>query len=355
MTGRFVRIGPNHISIADPGALETVYGHSNGLLKSEFYNAFHFGETRDLLNVRDKAIHTTKRKRIANIFSPQNVLAFEPRVQEHIQRFCAQLDMRCEQALQGASSLNWDAKEGRPERNTTSVHFSYLSFDIISDLALGVPFGMVEGQKDSTPPSLSLGSKRNVQGIPVIRLIATGGKTAMALGSHPAWVQTLLFFSAPWYIPDLINRRNFLNTTRAAVDARVNKIENGGPEDKDRGVPPGKTLTIAGETFNEGSVISVPSYSTNRSSVWGPDPDTYRPERWLEDSSGSLNKYFVAFSTGPRACVGRNLANMNLMLVSAAFFHRYDVQLASSTTKLQVDEGIIRGATHCEVSIKRRV
>ena len=65
-------------------------------------------------------------------------------------------------------------------------------------------------------------------------------------------------------------------------------------------VPPGKVLTVSGETFNEGSVISVPSYSTNRSSVWGSDPDTYRPERWLEHGAESLNKYFAAFSTGPR-------------------------------------------------------
>ncbi|KAG8763171.1 hypothetical protein FRC11_005709 [Ceratobasidium sp. 423] len=468
--GKFVRIGPNHISIADPDALEVVYGHSNGLLKSEFYNAFNPGEVRDVFTVRDKATHTMKRKRIANIFSPQNVLAFEPRVQEHIRRFCAQLDTRCEQALKGVSGFNWGVKDGRAVLNSCP-QFAYLAFDIISDLALGVPFGMIEGQKDSTPASLALSSKRNVQGIPVVRLVALGGKAALALGSFPSWVQTLLLCTAPWHIPSLINRRNFLNTTRAAVDTRASKIENEAPEedrgvdlldklfevknldgsplsrkeidsealitlgagsdttanslsalcyyiasnpdvkkrlqeeldsirppagiaDLDKGqsdhiplgfeqvknlpylnacikealrlystvgaglprvVPTGKTLTVAGETFNEGSVISVPSYSTNRSSVWGTEPETYRPERWLEDGSGSLNKYFVAFSTGPRACVGRNLANMNLLLVSAAFFSRYDVQLASPTTKLLVNEGFVRDATDCEVSIKRRV
>ncbi|CAE6458877.1 unnamed protein product, partial [Rhizoctonia solani] len=93
--GKFVRIGPNHISIADADALEVVYGHSSGTLKSEFYDAFHNGEAGDIFNSREKAVHTMKRKRIANIFSAQNVVAFEPRVRAHIQRFCAQLDMRC--------------------------------------------------------------------------------------------------------------------------------------------------------------------------------------------------------------------------------------------------------------------
>ncbi|CAE6406275.1 unnamed protein product [Rhizoctonia solani] len=445
-----------------------VYGHSNGLLKSEFYDAFKSDAMGDVFNTRDKAAHTMKRKRIANIFSPQNVLAFEPRVRRHIERFCAQLDMRCEQALKGASGFNWGAKDGRAMLNCCP-QFSYISFDIISDLALGVPFGLIEAQKDSTP-ALSLVSGKNVQNLPVIDLIAKGGAGAHALGSYPPWVQKLLLFGTPWHIPDFIIRRDFRNIAKAAVNTRVDKAEEG-PEYEKRGVdlldklfevknadgspltrdeidsealvtigagsdttsnslsalcyyiasnpqiqqrlheeldsvhasvdmaeldqtkssyeivgfehiknlpylnacvkealrlystvgtglprvvPIGKTLTIAGETFNEGSVISVPSYSTNRSNVWGADPEMYRPERWLEDEAGSLNKYFVPFSTGSRACVGRNLANMNMLLISATFFHRYDVQLASPSTKLEVDEGFVRNATRCDIAIKRR-
>ncbi|EUC56911.1 cytochrome P450 family monooxygenase, partial [Rhizoctonia solani AG-3 Rhs1AP] len=377
--------------------------------------------------------------------------------------------MRCQQALKGVSGFNWEVKDGRAMINCCP-QFSYISFDIISDLALGVPFGLIEAQKDSTPAALSLVSKKNVQNLPVVRLIAKGGAGAMALGSYPPWVQKLLLLGTPWHIPDLIARRDFRNITKAAVDTRVNKAENEEPEDEKKGVdlldklfevknhdgspltrdeidsealvtigagsdttsnslsalcyyvasdpqvqkklqeeldsvhastdiaeleqtksfygiveyeqvknlpylnacvkealrlystvgtglprvvPAGKTLTIAGETFNGGSVISVPSYSTNRSNVWGADPETFRPERWLEDG-GSLNKYFVPFSTGSRACVGRNLANMNMLLVAATFFHRYDVQLASPSTKLEVNEGFVRDATRCEIAIKRR-
>ncbi|CAE6446559.1 unnamed protein product [Rhizoctonia solani] len=465
--GKFVRIGPNHISIADPDALEVVYGHSNGLLKPEFYEILQSAKTKDVFSTRDKAVHTMKRKRVANIYSAQNVLSFEPRVKEHIQRFCVQLDTRCEQALRGASGFNWSVKESRAVLNCCP-QFAYLSFDIISDLAVGVPFGMVEGQKDSTPVSLSLASKRNVQGVPIIHLIAEGGKIGLALGPYPFWVQQLLI-RAPWNMSDLTNRRNFLETTKALVDARIMRMENERPEDQERGpdlldklfevrnpdgspmsrqeldsealvtigagsdttanslsalcyyiasntevkkrlqeeldsalsstedlmkdqsdytppsheqvkdlpylnacikealrlystvglglprvVPAGKTLMVAGEVFNEGSIISVPSYSTNRSSVWGSDSEKYRPERWLENGSASLNKYFVPFSTGPRACIGRNLANMNMLLISAAFFHRYDVELASTSTQLKVSDAFVRDATHCEVSIKRR-
>jgi benzoate 4-monooxygenase len=67
-----------------------------------------------------------------------------------------------------------------------------------------------------------------------------------------------------------------------------------------RSVPLGKTITVAGQTFKAGCVISVPLYTTNRSSIWGSDASEFRPGRWLEDDAGSLNKYFAPFSLGPR-------------------------------------------------------
>lgn len=35
--GDFVRIAPNHISIADPVAVLQIYGHKSGFLKGPFY------------------------------------------------------------------------------------------------------------------------------------------------------------------------------------------------------------------------------------------------------------------------------------------------------------------------------
>ncbi|CCO33754.1 Benzoate 4-monooxygenase [Rhizoctonia solani AG-1 IB] len=98
-----------------------------------------------------------------------------------------------------------------------------------------------------------------------------------------------------------------------------------------RVVPAGKTLTVSGQMFKAGSIVSVPSYTTHRSHVWGSDASEFRPERWLEDSSGTFNKYFVPFSVGTRSCVGRNLAYMNVTLIAAALFHRYSVEALPST------------------------
>ncbi|CAE6483066.1 unnamed protein product [Rhizoctonia solani] len=120
-----------------------------------------------------------------------------------------------------------------------------------------------------------------------------------------------------------------------------------------RVVPPGKEIRIAGQTFKPGSVISVPSYTTNRASVWGSNATEFQPKRWLDDKSGSLSKYFVPFSVGPRACIGRNLGYMELMLIAATLVRRYDIE-ALPITKMVTHEGFTREAVHCEVAIKRR-
>ena len=63
--GPVIRIAPNHVSINIPSAIPEVYGFKNGLLKSDFYDAFistdkniHTG----LFNTRSRDDHNRKRK-----------------------------------------------------------------------------------------------------------------------------------------------------------------------------------------------------------------------------------------------------------------------------------------------------
>ena len=64
---------------------------------------------------------------------------------------------------------------------------------------------------------------------------------------------------------------------------------------------------VSGRCFKEGTVLSVPSYSIHHNPIAFDDPDSYWPERWLEGDQNALKKYFIPFSYGPRACVGRNV------------------------------------------------
>ncbi len=99
---------------------------------------------------------------------------------------------------------------------------------------------------------------------------------------------------------------------------------------------------ILGNYFPGGTIISVPTYTIHRDpAVFGDDVEEFRPERWFECDSAGLSKAFNPFSVGPRyvisviehglrmnsyrhrACVGRNLANLELQIIVASILKRY--------------------------------
>lgn len=114
--GTFVRIAPDHVSIADPDALQVVYAHGNGTLKSNFYDAF-VSINRGLFNTRNRADHARKRKIVSHIFSQKSVLEFEPNVREYVGQLLGQWDRLCEAATMNRSGLEgeggWFGKDGR--------------------------------------------------------------------------------------------------------------------------------------------------------------------------------------------------------------------------------------------------
>ncbi|KAI0070810.1 cytochrome P450 monooxygenase [Panus rudis PR-1116 ss-1] len=120
-------------------------------------------------------------------------------------------------------------------------------------------------------------------------------------------------------------------------------------------VVPEEGLTIFGETFTPGTIVSVPTYTVHHDkSVWGEDADIYNPDRWFQRDKASMKKAFVPFSVGPRACVGRNLGLMELTTLTAALFHRYEFSLQRPDQPLSVRDGFLRKPLGCTVGIRRR-
>lgn len=56
-----------------------------------------------------------------------------------------------------------------------------------------------------------------------------------------------------------------------------------------------------------------------------PDPRAFKPERWLplESEGARLLKYLVAFGTGSRSCIGRELAKAEVLTTIATVFGRF--------------------------------
>ncbi|EIW86397.1 cytochrome P450 [Coniophora puteana RWD-64-598 SS2] len=60
----------------------------------------------------------------------------------------------------------------------------------------------------------------------------------------------------------------------------------------------------------KGTILEMPVNVIHKDpAIWGDDADVFRPERWLQDKSRKLTvRDLLAFSSGPRACLGRSFA-----------------------------------------------
>jgi benzoate 4-monooxygenase len=119
-----------------------------------------------------------------------------------------------------------------------------------------------------------------------------------------------------------------------------------------RVVPPGDGVTILGQHFPPATVLSVPAYTIHHSrEIWGPDADEFVPARWDRVTERQKNA-FIPFSYGPRSCVGRNVAEMELALIVGTTFRRWEFELYEET--LETREGFLRKPVECRIGIRRR-
>ncbi|KAI5862466.1 cytochrome P450 [Durotheca rogersii] len=449
--GPVVRIQPNHVSIADDDAIQAIYGHGNGLLKSDFYDAF-VSIRRGLFNTRDRAEHTRKRKLVSNTFAPKSVLQFEPYIHQNLALFVDR----------------WDelvARGGGVARLDCLKWFNYVAFDTIGDLAFGAPFGMLRAGEDIAEVRVS------VDAAPIfasaVEILNRRGEVSATLGCLPPLLPYARWLPDPFFRrglaavknlagiaiarvkdrlerPPDIHRRDLLallqegrddkgeplgfeelaaealtqliagsDTTsnsscallyhvartpgvlaklQAELDAAVPSAGADEEEDDEakvpayeairqlpylqavinetlrvhstsgiglpRAVPAGTAgVTIGGRRYGPGTVLSVPTYSIHHArAIWGADADAFRPERWLGPGLPTERQRaaFVPFSHGPRACVGRNVAEMEMKMIVATWARRYRVALRRPADELRTREGFLRKPLGLDIEVSRR-
>ncbi|KAL2757301.1 hypothetical protein ACRALDRAFT_2025126 [Sodiomyces alcalophilus JCM 7366] len=436
--GPVMRIQPNHVSINDDEAIQAIYGHGNGFLKAEYYDAF-VSIQRGLFNTRSRQDHSRKRKMVSHTFS-KSVGQFEPYMHSNLQLFVQRWDaMLSSSATARVDCLDW---------------FNFIAFDIIGDLAFGAPFGMLragadvaEIRRSSTDPEAP------PEYAPAVEILNRRGEVSATLGCLPALQPFAAWLPDPFFHKGVTAVRDLAGIAVARVRRRLEQGEGERKEDllarlmegrDEKGQPLGRDeltaealtqliagsdttsnsscallyhavrtpgvieklreeldaavptdvpvpnfeqikdlpylqavinealrhhstsgiglprvvppqsggVEIKGHYFPPGTTLSVPTYSIHHSrEIWGPDADEFRPERWEKVTDRQKNA-FIPFSYGPRACIGRNVADMELKLIVATWVRRYDVVLRQD--ELLTSEGFLRKPLGLDIEFKRR-
>ncbi|KAM3393701.1 hypothetical protein ACQJBY_014430 [Aegilops geniculata] len=88
----------------------------------------------------------------------------------------------------------------------------------------------------------------------------------------------------------------------------------------------------SGHEVCTGDTILISLYSLGRmEGVWGNDCLNYNPDRWLSEDGNNLryvpSHKFLAFNSGPRICLGKEIAVMQMKTVIASVLWNFDVEV----------------------------
>ena len=86
-----------------------------------------------------------------------------------------------------------------------------------------------------------------------------------------------------------------------------------------------ENMTIQGITIPKGTTFDiVPAVPQRSPRIWGPDADEIDPTRWERLVGEQLSPYaFEAFSNGPRICVGRQFAYLEIKTIFVEIVRKY--------------------------------
>lgn len=103
------------------------------------------------------------------------------------------------------------------------------------------------------------------------------------------------------------------------------------PASEPRSLPIG--TIIDGYKIPANTTVSMSPYTLHRNADIFPDPLFFNPDRWFGDVKDvtDMKKWFWAFSSGGRMCIGIHLAMAEMTTLSAAIYRKYSTSVKTGT------------------------
>ncbi|KAK4494541.1 hypothetical protein PRZ48_013897 [Zasmidium cellare] len=315
-SGNVVRIAPNDLSFNTPEAARDIYYHViNGrpkLLKSEDYKRT---ELASMATVRDVADHRRQRSSISKAFSTvaarekQGIIdTYAEKLVHYLQEHgCGSdgldvipvytwLTPRLEAEMDLFDYLIADGVATREELISQSMIFLAAGSGTVQSALTGATFYLLKN-----PQALEKLQEEVRDALESVDEITDQSTSCMPYLNAVIQEGLRLFPPLPSRLPR---------------------------------VSPG--AIIDGHYVPKGAVVSATTYDMSRDSRYWYQPDEFWPERWI--SSNDRREASKPFSTRPRACIGVNLALLEMRLVLARLVYTFNMESVSRSEKW--DEGL---------------
>nr|CAD7435596.1 unnamed protein product [Timema monikensis] len=92
---------------------------------------------------------------------------------------------------------------------------------------------------------------------------------------------------------------------------------------------------LGGYKISSGQLIVMSLYTSGRDGKHFPEPDVFKPERWCRNEAGTYRGVgspyaYLPFAMGARSCVGRKIAETQILLTLAEVVKRFKLSLVDS-------------------------
>ncbi|RMY93361.1 hypothetical protein D0862_09231 [Hortaea werneckii] len=373
--GPYVRISPNEIAVNDPKGFKQIHGIGSGFTKAEWYLHLVDVDRPGVFAMTDQRAHAARRKMFARPFSKTHLREhWEGTVREKVDLALSR--MQDELRTAGiVDVLKW---------------WTLMAKDVCSTLMFGDCFHTLEsGEVNEYIRTLTrtlLGQGIGAE-LPLVRTIgkmlplqaakelfrnndylmnhgmAAVNNMKSQQGGKNIFTNIMVEAEKGEKLQDLDVQVEATGLLVADLEAEVDKLPRGyqeadleplpllngvieetlrlygaAPGMLPRAVPPAGA-DIGGYFVPPGTVATTQSYSLHRDPNISPEPESFLPERWYDETSqyrltDTAKAVLSPFGAGSRTCLGIHLAYMELRLAAAGFFREISkgVVLSSSCT-----------------------
>ncbi|KAL7270148.1 hypothetical protein RUND412_007155 [Rhizina undulata] len=124
------------------------------------------------------------------------------------------------------------------------------------------------------------------------------------------------------------------------------------PASQPRVVPKGG-CQLHGYFLPEGTVVSSQAWTLHRNESVFPQTKEWKPERWLceEEEKREMEKWWWAFGSGSRGCIGRNLAINEIKMTIATIYLSFETEVVDDRG-IEMDDRYTIGPVRNELTLR---
>ena len=113
---------------------------------------------------------------------------------------------------------------------------------------------------------------------------------------------------------------------------------------------------IDGNVITKGTTVYVFVYGIHRDPKYFPEPEKFDPDRFLSENQRDRHAHaYVPFAAGRRNCIGQRFAMMEMKIVLASLFRRYQMKSLKTIEEIQPSsDAILKPLNGIPVSVGLR-